>query len=104
MKEKVKRAHPYIPNSEPRVKQRMLEAIGAKDIEELYGDIPDRLRFRGRMNLPEPLEAEADLRRHVERLLARNRSCEDMVTSWAPAATTTTSRPSATRSPAVRNS
>ena len=79
MKDKVKRAHPYIPNSEPRVKQRMLEAIGAKDIEELYGDIPDRLRFRGRMNLPEPLEAEADLKRHVEGLLARNRSCEDMV-------------------------
>jgi glycine dehydrogenase subunit 1 len=79
MKDEKKRAHPYIPNSEPEVKQKMLEAIGAKDIEELYQDIPERLRYRGRLNLPEPLTAEMDLKRHVEELLSRNRSCDELV-------------------------
>lgn len=79
MSEPIKQAHPYIPNSEPRVKQAMLDAIGVKSVDELYRDIPERLRFRGHMNLPEPLVAEQDLRRHVEGLLSRNKSCEDMV-------------------------
>jgi len=38
--------HPYIPNSVPEVKAKMLEEIGAKDIEELYEDIPEHLRLR----------------------------------------------------------
>lgn len=69
--------YPYIPNSVPEAKQRMLEEIGAKSIEELYRDIPETLRFKGRMNLPEPLLSEYALKRHVEELLARNRTCEE---------------------------
>lgn len=33
-------AHPYIPNSIPSVRDAMLEAIGAANVEELYADIP----------------------------------------------------------------
>ena len=44
--------HPYIPNSVPEVKAAMLAAIGAKDIEELYADIPEHLRYRGSWNSP----------------------------------------------------
>ena len=69
--------HPYIPNSVPAVKEEMLREIGAGSIEDLYADIPERLRFRGRMNLPEPLASEAALRRHVEGILGRNRSCAE---------------------------
>lgn len=66
--------HPYIPNSVPEVKAAMLREIGVSSVEELYADIPERLRFRGRMNLPEPLTSEASLKRHVEGILAKNRS------------------------------
>jgi glycine dehydrogenase subunit 1 len=69
--------HPYIPNSVPEVKERMLREIGAKSVDELYADIPERLRFRGRMDLPEPLTSEAALKRHVEEILAKNRSGAD---------------------------
>jgi glycine dehydrogenase subunit 1 len=69
--------HPYIPNSVPEVKEQMLREIGVRSVDELYGDIPERLRFRGRMNLPEPLTSEAALKRHVERILGRNRSCAE---------------------------
>ena len=69
--------HPYIPNSVPEVQAEMLSAIGAASIDELYQDIPEHLRFRGTMHLPEPLIAESDLKRHVSRILAQNTTCEE---------------------------
>ena len=66
--------HPWIPNSEPRVKAEMLAAIGAADIEELYAEIPESLRLRRPLDLPEPLTSEASLERHVDGILARNRT------------------------------
>jgi len=69
--------HPYIPNSVPGVKEQMLREIGVQSVDELYADIPERLRFRGRMDLPEPMPSEAALKRHVETILSRNRSCAE---------------------------
>jgi glycine dehydrogenase subunit 1 len=69
--------YPYIPNSAPLVKAEMLREIGIKSIDELYADIPDRLRFKGRLNLPEPLLSEAELSRHVDNLLNKNKSTRE---------------------------
>jgi glycine dehydrogenase subunit 1 len=74
MNEEKRVVHPYIPNSEPTVKQEMLQAVGATSIEEFYEDVPDNLRFRGGLNLPQPLLSEYDLSRHVEGLLAKNQT------------------------------
>ena len=71
--------HPYIPNSAPGERQAMLKAIGASDIEELYREIPDRLRLHRPLDLPPPLSSEAELVRHVEGLLDRNVSTRQMV-------------------------
>ncbi len=71
--------HPYIPNTVPRVRAEMLAAVEAEDIEELYGAIPERLRFRGQLDLPPPLRSEYTLRRHLESVLARNTSCADVL-------------------------
>lgn len=68
-------AHPYIPNSVPEVKREMLDEIGAKDIEDLFSQIPASLRFQGKMNLPEPLLSEYALKRHVQGILAKNKTC-----------------------------
>jgi glycine dehydrogenase subunit 1 len=70
-------AYPYIPNSAPRIKREMLDAIGVTDVEELYGAIPERLRVPGLLDLPTPLVSEYALRRHVEGTLARNENCAD---------------------------
>ncbi|MGE5484822.1 MAG: aminomethyl-transferring glycine dehydrogenase subunit GcvPA [Ignavibacteriales bacterium] len=67
--------HPYIPNSVPEVKNEMLKEIGAGSVNELFDQIPESLRFKGKMNLPGPLLSEMDLRRHVESILAKNRTC-----------------------------
>lgn len=69
--------YPYIPNSVPDIKRRMLEEIGAAGIEDLYAEIPSHLRFEGPLNLPEPILDEASIKRHVEQLLRKNRNCSE---------------------------
>lgn len=68
--------YPYIPNSVPEIKEQMLKELGIESVEEIYKEIPKRLRFKGRMNLPEPLLSEYELRRHVEELLANDKDCK----------------------------
>jgi glycine dehydrogenase subunit 1 len=69
--------YPYIPNSAPAVQAEMLQAVGAQSVDEFYQDIPDSLRLKRRMNLPEPFLSEYALRRHVGQILAKNKSCQD---------------------------
>jgi len=71
--------HPYIPNSVPEVKEKMLKEIGVRDVDELYEDIPEELRLKRELNLPEPLFSELELKRHLEKILNKNKSCEEYV-------------------------
>jgi len=61
--------YPYIPNSVPAIKEAMLKAVNTENVGEFYADIPDSIRLKRKMNLPEPLLSEAALVRHVEGLL-----------------------------------
>ncbi len=72
-----KTVFPYIPNSVPEVKAQMLKEIGVSDVMELYAEIPEHLRFKGRMNLPEPILDEYSIRKHVEELLNKNKNCSE---------------------------
>lgn len=71
--------HPYIPNSEPAVKKEMLDAIGMESVEGIYKGIPDHLRFKGEMELPDPIISEYSLQRHVEGLLNQNRNAKNNI-------------------------
>ncbi len=72
--------YPYIPNSEPGIRREMLEQLGIESIEELICDIPESLRFRGSMNLPqEPMLSEITLKKHIEGLLNKNTSCSEVI-------------------------
>jgi glycine dehydrogenase subunit 1 len=73
------RVHPYIPNAIPSVRESMLAAVGAADVEEFYADIPEHLRLRRDLELPAPLTSEHELVRHVEGLLDRNRSTRELL-------------------------
>lgn len=66
--------YPYVPNSVPEVKEQMLKEVGVDDVMELYAEIPERLKFQGKLRLPEPILDEYSLRRHVEGLLNRNKN------------------------------
>ena len=69
--------HPYIPNSVPEIKAEMLEAIGMREIEELYHVIPDRLRLQRKLDLPRPHLAEVELKRYIKDILMKNGTCEE---------------------------
>ncbi len=71
--------HPYIPNSVPEVKAKMLEEIGVENIETLYEDIPNHLRFKGQLNLPDALYSEYDLKRHIDQILSKNKTSTEYI-------------------------
>lgn len=56
----------------------MLDAIGVSSLASLFADIPESVRFRGRLDLPDAL-AEAPLLRHVGELAGKNQSAEDLL-------------------------
>ena len=69
--------YPYIPNSVPAVKKQMLEAVGAESTEDFFQDIPEKLRLRESMNLPQPFLSEYALKRHVEGILGKNKTASE---------------------------
>jgi glycine dehydrogenase subunit 1 len=71
------KVHPYIPNSVPHIKAEMLKEVGAKDEMDLYEEIPEELRFKGVMNLPEGMMDEFSIKQHTDKILARNKNCAD---------------------------
>jgi glycine dehydrogenase subunit 1 len=75
--EKPQVVYPYIPNSVPAVREQMLQEVGAESIDEFYEDIPEHLRLKESLNLPPPLLSERALKRHVEGILARNKTCQE---------------------------
>ena len=52
-------------------RRAMLDAIGVSDIEDLFGDIPSGVRFRGELDVPRAL-TEAELQHHMAELAAKN--------------------------------
>ena len=79
MSDSKKFVHPYIPNSVPEIQAEMLKELGAKSIDDFYEAIPDSLRFKEEMNLPEAKVSEQELRSHVEKIVNRNKSCDENI-------------------------
>lgn len=65
------RTHPYIPNSSPDIKEKMMEELGIKSVDELYSDIPRELWFTGEIDIPGPL-TESEVKKAVTETLERN--------------------------------
>ncbi|WP_199873003.1 aminomethyl-transferring glycine dehydrogenase subunit GcvPA [Inediibacterium massiliense] len=71
------KSHPYIPNSVPQVQEEMLKEIGLNNLEELHAEVPDEIKLKENMNLPKPLKSEYELKRHVEGILNKNKTCKE---------------------------
>lgn len=72
--------HPYMPNSVPEIRQQMLDELGLGSVKEIYGSIiPEELIFEGRLDLPEPIMSEYELKRHVKGILNRNTTTDDFI-------------------------
>ena len=69
--------HPYIPNSVDSVRKSMMDVIGIQSVRELYSDIPEEVKFDRALDMPEAFLSEYELKRHVEQILAKNKSCAE---------------------------
>jgi len=56
-------------------RREMLDAIGAASVEELFADVPESMRLRRPLDLPDGM-AEQDVHDHLAALAARNRHCD----------------------------
>lgn len=71
--------HGYIPNTAPGVKERMLKAAGYSSVDQIYEEIPEPLRFNGQLNVPKKPKSEMEVARHVQRILAKNRTTGELL-------------------------
>ncbi len=68
---------PFIPNTDDERKE-MLAAIGVLNFEELISNIPVELRFKGKMDLPDPL-SEMEITSFFNKLVRENAGCNDYI-------------------------
>ena len=59
-------------------KKLMLEKIGVGSFEELISVIPDKLRFKGKLDLPEPM-SELEVLKHCSEIAAKNQNQKEFV-------------------------
>ncbi|WLR56370.1 aminomethyl-transferring glycine dehydrogenase subunit GcvPA [Mesobacillus subterraneus] len=62
--------HRYLPLTESD-KNAMLESIGVSSIDELFGDIPEKVRFAGEYNI-KPAKSETALMKELTTMAAKN--------------------------------
>ena len=61
----------YIPNTESD-KKKLLDAIGAPSVDSLFESIPEKLRLKGALNVPDAMP-ENEMREEMERLAQKNK-------------------------------
>jgi glycine dehydrogenase subunit 1 len=64
--------YPYIPNSVPKIKAEMMKEVDAKTDDEIFSMIPDDLKLKRKLDMPEPLLDEYSIKRHTTELLNKN--------------------------------
>jgi len=55
-----------------------MREIGIRSIEELFSDIPEKFRLKRKLNVPKKGLSEFEVKRHVEALLSKSETCNDM--------------------------
>ena len=65
--------HPYLPNSVPEIKEKMMEKIGINSIDDLFSDIPKEFLYKKQLDIPGP-HSEIEVRQHVSGLLEENKT------------------------------
>jgi glycine dehydrogenase subunit 1 len=71
--------HPYMPNSAPESRDRMLHALGLADVDELFEQIPADHLLTKPIDLPTGIRSEARLQRQLRGLLDANVSTADAI-------------------------
>ncbi|MDX9917159.1 MAG: aminomethyl-transferring glycine dehydrogenase subunit GcvPA [Gudongella sp.] len=73
------KSHPYIPNSGEKTQREMLEYLGLESLDDLHAEIPNDLKLNRALDLPKPYGSEYELRRAIEKMLAKNTSAKENI-------------------------
>ena len=65
----------YIPNTGKDC-ENMLKVIQKKSVDELFSDIPDSLKLKGELNIPDAL-SEIEIMKHMESIASKNVNTEE---------------------------
>jgi len=63
--------HPYIPNTR-EIREQMLDEIGVASVDDLFSDIPEKIRLKKKLKLPAQI-SELEVTRDVQKMLAHNK-------------------------------
>lgn len=69
--------HRYLPMTE-QDEQQMLSTIGVDSIDDLFADIPEKVRFNGTLNIPKA-KSESALMKELKQLAAKNENTDNHV-------------------------
>ena len=61
----------YVPNTQEE-RQAMLEAAGYASMDDLFRDIPEEVKLKGGLNIPEGL-SELEVKRKMQSIAAKNK-------------------------------
>ncbi|HZW57785.1 MAG TPA: aminomethyl-transferring glycine dehydrogenase subunit GcvPA [Nitrososphaerales archaeon] len=70
--------HKFLPNSEDSVRNEMLRKIGLSSVEQLFSDVPEDLKMKRPLDVPDSL-SEIELERAVRSKLSKNMSAPDLL-------------------------
>lgn len=65
--------HPLLPNLDESLVQAMLQKVGAESVDDLFADIPAKVKLGRKLRLPEG-RSEYEVRREVAERLAQNKT------------------------------
>ncbi|HVB12777.1 MAG TPA: hypothetical protein VNE86_06560, partial [Nitrososphaerales archaeon] len=68
--------HKFLPNSEEGILHLMLEKLGIQNASQLFSDIPESVRLKRSLNLPEAM-SEIELEKFVNSKLAKNKAAPE---------------------------
>ena len=68
--------HKFLPNSEEGILHLMLEKLGIQNASQLFSDIPESVRLKRSLNLPEAM-SEIELEKWVNSKLAKNKAAPE---------------------------
>jgi len=68
--------HPFLPNLDPETVEKMLKAVNATSISDLFADIPQQFALKRKLRIPEGV-TEAALRKEMLRRLGKNQTPPD---------------------------
>ena len=68
---------PYLPNSSSKIKNEMLKELVFNDVSELYKDIPEKVRLKDKLNIPNST-SEYEVEQQIEKLLSKNRPISEI--------------------------